>query len=283
VRFSRVSRLQLQTVLLGSVRHFRRASCLVLCAILFANFGAAQQVQVLHKEGLVRGFLALRTLEGKLLADGDLIQNVHGDRVTSRLVFHFKDGSLHDDTAVFSQRGHFRLITEQLVQKGPAFEHPLEMTLNGQSGDVMVRYTEEGKEKVDRKRLHLSPDVANGLVLTLLKNLRPDVPETKVDFVAPTPKPRPVTLKITPQGGEPFTTGGVHRRAVHYVVKVDIGGLAGVFASLSGQQPPDTHVWILDGDAPAFVKSEQSLFLGGPIWRIELVSPSWPRPRTTQD
>jgi hypothetical protein len=60
-----------------------------------------------HPEGLVHGFLVLRTLEGDTLADGDLIQVAHGDRVTSRLVFHFKDGSIHDETAVFSQRRNF--------------------------------------------------------------------------------------------------------------------------------------------------------------------------------
>jgi hypothetical protein len=32
------------------------------------------------------------------------------------------------------------------------------------------------------------------------------------------------------------------------------------------------------GDAPAFVKSEQPFSLGGPVWRIELVSPTWPHP-----
>jgi hypothetical protein len=36
-------------------------------------------------------------------------------------------------------------------------------------------------------------------------------------------------------------------------------------------------VWVLGGDAPTFVKSEQTLYLGGPVWRIELVSPVWPR------
>jgi hypothetical protein len=29
------------------------------------------------------------------------------------------------------------------------------------------------------------------------------------------------------------------------------------------------------GAAPAFVKAEQSLYAGGPVWRIELTSPSW--------
>lgn len=40
---------------------------------------------------------------------------------------------------------------------------------------------------------------------------------------------------------------------------------------------PPTRVWILEGEAPAFVKSEGPLYLGGPIWRIELTNPVWPR------
>ena len=61
-------------------------------------------------------------------------------------------------------------------------------------------------------------------------------------------------------------------------MKIEIGGLSGVVADLLGKEPPDTHVWILEGEAPAFVKSEGPLSSGGPIWRIELVSPVWPGP-----
>jgi hypothetical protein len=86
-----------------------------------------------------------------------------------------------------------------------------------------------------------------------------------------------VKLTIAPQGEDPFSIGGSRRRATHYVVKVEIGGVAGLMAPLMGKQPPDTHVWILGGEAPAIVKSEGPLYVGGPIWRIELASPVWPR------
>jgi hypothetical protein len=249
----------------------------ILCGVVFcAGSVAAAQVEVQQREGLIHGFLALRTLEGETIADGDLIQTTHGDRVTSRLIFHFKDGSIHDDTAVFSQHRHFRLLSDHLIQKGPAFEHPMEMTVNGSTGQVTVRYADNGKEKTATEHLQLPADIANGLVLTLLKNVPPDV-DTKVAFVAATPKPRLVKLAVTPQGEEAFSTGDAHRKAMHYVVKIEIGGLSGVFAELLGKQPPDTQVWILQGEAPAFIKSEGPLALGGPIWRIELVSPVWPR------
>lgn len=244
--------------------------------LLIPSTPAADPVAVRHVEGLVRGFLALRTIDGRPVATGDLIQNARGDRVTSRLVFHFKDGSTHDETAVFSQRGHFRLITDHLVQKGPAFEPPLEMRIDRQKGQVSVLYKDDdGADKAEVERLELPPDLANGLIITLLKNVRRSALPTKVSFVAPTPKPRLVKLEITSAGSEAFSTAGMARQATHYVLKVDIGGVAGLLAPILGKQPPDSHVWVLEGEAPAFVKSEAPLFVGGPMWRMELVSPVW--------
>lgn len=253
----------------------KKLGLIVLAALLSAT--ASSQVQVRHTEGLVHGFLTLRTLEGELLADGDLLQTAQNGRVTSRLVFHFKDGSLHDDTVVFTERGAFRFVSEHLIQKGSAFPHPLEMTINGASGQVTVHYTEDGKEKDATEHMQLSPDLASGMVLTLLKNIKPDAAETRVSFVAPTPKPQMVKLLIKPVGEEPFTTGEAHRKAMHFNVHIDIGGLKGAVAGLLGKQPPDTNVWILEGEAPAFVKSEGPLAIGAPVWRIELVSPVWPK------
>jgi hypothetical protein len=96
-------------------------------------------------------------------------------------------------------------------------------------------------------------------------------------MVVATPKPRLVKLVITPHGEDSFSAGGSAHKATHYVVKVEIGGIAGAVAPLVGKQPADTHVWILGGEAPAFVKSEGPLYDGGPIWRIELTSPVWPQ------
>jgi hypothetical protein len=251
------------------------AGCAVL---LWAGALSGEPVAVRHTEGIVHGFLALRTVDGTTIADGDLIQLARGDRVTSRLVFRFKDGSIRDETAVFSQRQRFRLLSDHLVQKGPTFRQQLDMSIDCSSGRVTVRYTDEhGKEKVENERMQLPPDLANGMILTLLKNVRPEAPPAALSLVAATPKPRLVKLALSVAGEEPFSTGGAGRKATHYVVKVDIGGLSGLLAPLLGKQPPDSHVWILGGEAPAFVKSEGPLFLGGPPWRIELVSPVWPR------
>ncbi len=257
--------------MLGHVRSWSLALLLASAALLPPGTLSAAPVAVRHTEGLVHGFLVLRTLEGDTLADADLIQVAHGDRVTNHLMFRFRDGSVRDETAIFSQRGNFRLLNYHLVQKGPAFQRPMEVLVDNATGQVRVRYTDEdAKEKVISDRLELPPDVANGMIFTLLKNVRPDGPPTAVSMVAATPKPRLVKLVVTPRGEEPLSIGGSRRKAIHYVIKVEIGGVAGVVAPLLGKQPPDIHVWILGGEAPAFVKSEGPLYLGGPIWRIEL-------------
>jgi hypothetical protein len=250
----------------------------VVCLVLLVPaILPAEPVAVRYAEGLAHGFLVLRGVEGKILASGDLIQSIRAGRVTSQVLFHFSDGSVHDETGVFSQSDHFQLLTYHLVQKGPAFPRPLDMTINTQTGRVVVRYNDDdGKEKVEDEKLDLPADVANAMVIVLLKNLTSKTVPATASYVAATPRPRLVKLNISAAGAEPFSTAGADRRATHYVVKAEIGGVAGLLAPLVGKQPPDTHVWILEGPAPAFVKSEGPLYVGGPLWRIELISPVWP-------
>src|SRR4051812_9666772 len=106
-----------------------------LPALLGFLLGAAQAepVKVRHTEGLLHGFLTVHSLDGKTLADGDLLQTASGDRVTAHLVFHFKDGSLHDETVVFTQHRVFRVVSFHLIQKGPAFPTPMDFTVNRDS------------------------------------------------------------------------------------------------------------------------------------------------------
>src|SRR3984893_4306631 len=170
-------------------------------------------VAVLYTEGVVHGFLVLRTLEGDALAEGDVSEVAHGDRVTSHTVLRFKDGSVNEETAVFSQRRTFRLISDHQVQKGPAFKQPMDVSVDGLTGQVTVRYTDnDGKEKTVTDRLKLPSNVSNGMVITLLKNIRPDVPLTTLSMVAAAPKPRLVKLLISPEGEESFSAGGLAQK-----------------------------------------------------------------------
>jgi hypothetical protein len=255
----------------------------LLAVVLPLGLLPAEPVAVRYLEGSVHGFLALRTREGKLLAAGDLTQVVHRDRVVSHLVFRFKDGSVDDETAVFSQRGHFRLISDYHIQKGPSFPNPVNVSIKVAAGEVTVRYREKGHVKVETDRLDLPPDLANGVILDVLKNIPPDEKETKLSYLAASPKARIVHLSIMPQGEETFVVGGIRHKATRFKVKVELGGMAGILAPFFGKQPADTDIWVVGGEAPAFVKAEGPLYVGGPIWRIELSIPVWRAERTRSE
>jgi hypothetical protein len=100
----------------------KKFAALTIWAVLVqSNFLSADSVPVRHMEGVVHGFLVVRTLEGQTIAAGELTQSPHGGRLTNHLVFHFKDGSIQDETVVFAERGTFLLLKYHLVQKGRTF------------------------------------------------------------------------------------------------------------------------------------------------------------------
>jgi hypothetical protein len=262
----------------------RASGRISLLVVVLLQPGAlpGEPIPVRHREGTLHGFLAVRTLEGKILAAGDLTQTVRKNEVVSRLVFRFRDGSVDDDTVPFSQEQVFRRISDHHIQKGPSFPHPTDVSIDGSTGQVTVRYTEKGNEKVETERLDLPPDLANGITLDLLKNIAPNTPKTTVSYLAATPKPRLVKLSIVPQGEDKFSVVGAVYKATLFVLKVELGGLTGVIAPLIGKQPTDTKVWVVASGTPAFVKAEQSLYPGGPVWRIEMTSPAWPNAPNSQ-
>ena len=257
----------------------RIARIALLLACVFRPVGlSAESVAVRYNEGVAHGFLVLRTPGGKPVADGDSTQVVRDGLVTSKLSFKFTDGSVYEETTIFSQRGTFRLLKDHVVQKGPQFKPPMETSIDSTTGQVSVRYTDDhGKQKALTEKLALPPDVANGLLFTLMKDIEPGVPKTTVSYVAATPKPRLVHLEIIPQSQERFSIGSHSHKALRYLVKVKIGGLTGTLAHLMGKQPANMQVWVLAEGAPAFVRFDGPLYSNGPIWRMELAIPAtWP-------
>jgi hypothetical protein len=250
-----------------------------LAAVLLLASAAAdaEPIRVRYWEGAIHGFLAVRTTDGKLVAMGDQLQSVRRGTVTSRLSLRFLDGSTSDETTVFTQGRVFRLVSDRLVQKGPAFKMPMEMSVDGKTGDVTVHVNEDGKEKTYTEHLALPDDLANGLLGVVMKSVAWETPKTTLSMVVAAPKPRLVKLVITPVGKEPLAIGKINRRVMHYKIVIELGGVAGVVAPLVGKAPPDAHLWILGGEVPTYLMSEAPVALGGPALHMELVGPYWPK------
>lgn len=244
-------------------------------ALLLATGVFATQVEVHYQEGVSHGYLTLRDTNGRLIADGEDSQIASGASVTSRLLFRFKDGSLYDDTTVFIERGVFRLVTDHAVQKGPSFKSQQESYIDTRTGEVSVKYLEKGEARFIQRKMKLPPDLANGLLNIIVKNIAPS-PSASVSYLAFTPDPRLIKLAFIRSADSRFFTDGIAHEAIQYVMKVEIGGITGIVASVLKKIPPDTHFWLLDGLPPAFAGSQGPLYGEGPVWRIDLVSPRGP-------
>jgi len=264
----------------GQPRHGLTCNLLVLIVLSTGSLLRpvfAETIAVRQMEGSLHGFLVLQTLDGKTIAEGDLIETAKGTAVKVQMIFRFHDGSYYEETSEFSQRGQFRLLRNHLVQKGPSFKLTMERSIDASTGQISVRYTDDkGNPKVDSEHMELPADLANGMFLVLVKNIDPAKAETTVSAVAGEPKPRVVKVLITPGGKAPFLVGGSKREAVEFDVKPHIEGAAGVIAPLVGKQPADAHIWVVAGEGPTALKSEGPLEPEGPVWRIVNVGAVWP-------
>jgi hypothetical protein len=259
------------------VRHVGCASLLFAVAGIVAEpVAMADTVPARYVQGSYHGFLELRGEDGHVVAVGDTTSLAHGDRVTVETVFHFKDGSVDDETAVFTQRRALQLVSDHHVQKGPSFPHPMDMSIDVPSGTVTVRSVgKDGKEEVSTDPMKLPPDLSNGIVPQVVENLREENTEATVSMVVMTPKPRVVKLVISNRGEDKCSVVGAPRKATHYNIKIELGGVMGVVAPLVGKAPPDIQMWTIGGTTPTFAREIGPLYAEGPPMTIQLASPSW--------
>jgi hypothetical protein len=252
-----------------------KALLLALMALGITATAHADPVKVRLPEGVARGPLVLTTLDGQAIAHGELVQRPHGSRIESRLSLAFLDGSVWDEQLTFSQDRVFRLETYKLVQRGPSFPTS-EIEFDRRDGRFKAR-TQTGRDDEIKEAsgpLDVPADVYNGMALVLLKNL-PNGGGGSGQMLVFTPKPRLIRMDLVREGEDDVRLGPLGRKAVRYLVKLDVGGLAGVLATVLGKDPPDGRYWLLAGEVPAFVRFTGATYLNGPVWRLENATVRW--------
>jgi hypothetical protein len=128
------------------------------------------------------------------------------------------------ETAVFTQRGDFQLITDRHIWKAPSFPHPMDLSIRRAHA---ARSPSALQAKVVRMRsrantLDLLPDLIKGLVLPITTNLRPDTQEIKVSMVVATAAAARESRDLA-EGEEPFSLIGSHRKALRFLLKIEQG------------------------------------------------------------
>lgn len=207
-------------------RHFAQRlgtwSLITMLVCTWRPTAQAEPIPVRHAQGTIHGFLELHSQDGQTLASGDSVQVVRGAQVTTHTVFTFKDGSIDDETTVFTQSRTFHLITDHHVQKGPFFPHPMDVSVDTRDNQVTVHSTgKDGKDVAKAEHLVLPTDLANGMVPFAVENLLPGAPVTRVSMLVATPRPRLVKLAISSVGEDPFSVLGTARKATHYEIKIE--------------------------------------------------------------
>jgi hypothetical protein len=254
----------------------------LVLGILALAPGEAQSapVPVRFSEGVTHGFLVVRSAAGDIVGHGEVTQVVKEDGVAeSRLVFRFKDGSLHDEKVAFSQQRVFTLIRYQLTQRGPSFPEQMEVVVDrgSSSYELRARSGEDGKEKVLSGEIDMPKDAYNGMLVTTLLNLSKGATET-VHVLAFVPEPTAIALELAFVGEQAIRVGDQSRKALQYAFKPDIGPVKKFLGTMLGKLPADFHYdcYILADEVPGFVRFEGPLQLMGPVLSIELISPQLP-------
>ena len=263
------------------MRGARRQRARWLCAAIIglvlpaAATTDAAPIAVRLAEGYAHGFVDFYAGREKI-GHGELVQFPRGEEIENRLTVAFDDGSLYDETVIFTQARVFRLRSYKLRQEGPSFPEASEVAFDAE-GRYRARLRKaDGEEQVAEGHTDVPPDVYNGLTSTLLKNLAPGA-TAEIHQLAFTPKPRLLNARLVPVGDEKFALGKGERIARRYRMVLSVSGIAGVAAMVIGKDPPDVHYWIAQGPAPTFVRFEGPLTADGPVWRAELGSPRWLR------
>jgi hypothetical protein len=254
----------------------KRASIVAAAAVLLcAGVLHAAPVNVRLPEGNLRGFLVVRSSEGDVIGHGELRQLPVPGGIESRLSLHFKDGSVREETVTFSQNKTFRLESYRLVERGPSFP-TTDVSFDRKSGQYKARVQEKkgAEEQTSTGPLDMPADLYNGMALVLLKNLA-DGERASGQMAVFLPKPRLIQMDLVPEGEDKVRFAGNTVALKRYLVKLEVGGLTGVIASVIGKDPPDSRYWLATGDVPAFVRFQGAMFLNGPQWRIEMTGPEW--------
>jgi len=249
----------------------------MVASALSCSFADGAQVAVQFPEGVTHGFLLVRSVDGQPIGQGEATKVLKdGDLVESRLLFRFKDGSLHDERVAFSQQRVFTLIRYHLVQRGPLFPKQVEFLFDRGTSEYMVRSQEENeKEELLNGHIDLPKDVYNGMIVTILTNL-PKGTNGTVNWLVPTPEPKVVPVHLRLIDEEKGRIGQWSKVMEHYKFEPEIGMLQKLLGKIMGKLPAYFRYdcWIMAEDVPSFVQFEGRLQVKAPVMRIELISPA---------
>jgi hypothetical protein len=237
---------------------------------LLAASVSAPGVPTHWPEGTLRGFPIVRSMDGRALADGALVQTLENGNLRAEGIYHFHDGRQVREVTVLEQHPLLRQLSWSWEERrGDDVVRSYAVDLDTGQAKVRKR-TSDGWDTWDE---HLD-GTAGAFVgvgfMYAIKNLteRLDSGE-KIELTAVvfTAKPRTVTVSISRDQVGELTMGGRKLPAERYVIHPEVPWIARLFV-----KAPDQYLWFYHPAPPMFLRADIPLAEpSDPMIRIELI------------
>ena len=237
-------------------------SCL-LAALLVLGAGPAsadeqqQPIRPRHVLGTLHGFPSMSDTTGQVIADGELTQERTGDRLRVRIRWVFADGR------EVEERDEFQIDKTLAQRRFSWVETRKETELRRFEIDFLagkaraVTRNEKGELEREESEMELPAGrsfAGYGTALAISELALSPGGEGRITFVAFTPKPRDVTVKVTRDRTERLSVAGRAIPTDRYTVHAEISFPANLFVSAK-----DAHLWFTHTPPPALVRAQQNL------------------------
>ena len=237
-----------------------RSSLLAVLLVLAAGSASAdepQQVKVRHALGTLHGFPSMSDTTGQVIGDGELIQERAGDRVRVRIHWAFADGREIEERDEFRVDGILAQTRFSWIETRKDTElRRFEVDFPEGTARAVTR-NEKGEIEREESKMELSAGrsfTGYGTALAVSELSPGPGEESRITFVAFTPKPRDVTLKVTRDKTERISVAGRPIATDQYTLRAEIPFPASIFVSAR-----DAHLWFTHSPPPALVRAEQPL------------------------
>jgi hypothetical protein len=236
----------------------RSWSIIMACAIgAAASAAAAEPVVVRYALGTLHGFPSMSDAAGRVIADGELSQELKGDRLTVKARWVFADGLRAEEHDAFR-------VGQEVVQEQYAWIETREgqelrrFEVDLTTGKALAA-TRSSKGKVKREEAKLKVPHGRsfagfGVALVASQFLLEAGAHAELTVVAFTPKPRAVTLEVRRDGEEHIPVAGRSIRCNRYTLHPRIPFPQKLFAGVR-----DARLWLTHSEPPALVRAEQNL------------------------
>ena len=145
-----------------------------------------------------------------------------------------------------------------MFKRDHSFLIPLQVFIDARTGHVSTRTTgKDGKGEFSTPILNCR---STSPMAWFPLSLKTWAGPTQKQSPWSSPRPGPlVQLVISKIGEDNYSLVGFTRKATHYEIKIELGGIAGVVAPLIGKAPPNIEIWAVTGEAPTFVGTRPPL------------------------